>query len=152
MKKYFFVIFTLVFLLFSVASLSAQTVSGSLGPIKRGGSARGKIVLSIPSGLHVNSNRPENEFAIPTRVRIFAKGVKLSAVNYPRGTTRNFEFTNKPISVYEGQTSFGFTVFVPERFRGENISIRAAVRFQACTDEVCYPPKTVEITLSAKIK
>ena len=43
--------------LFFTGSASAQTVSGSIakGTVKRGATARGTVVLSIPGGLHTNS-------------------------------------------------------------------------------------------------
>jgi hypothetical protein len=58
-------------------------VSGSIGTVKRGGSTKGTVVLSIPGGLHVNSSRPNSEYAIPTTVKVSAAGAKVGAVNYP---------------------------------------------------------------------
>jgi DsbC/DsbD-like thiol-disulfide interchange protein len=150
MHKFIFVAFLLLFSFIAVPTC-AQTISGSIGTIKRGGSARGKIVLTIPSGLHVNSNKPKSEFAIPTRVSVSARGARVSAVSYPRGNLRRFGFSESPISVYEGKVSFPFKVSIPKSFRGNILRIRALVRFQACTNEVCYPPKTTEVTLSSRV-
>ena len=154
MKKFIFsALFTFVFL-FAAGSLHAQTVSGSIGngTVKRGAAARGTIVLDIPGGLHVNSNRPNSEFAIPTSVRLTATGAKTSAVNYPRGKNRRFQFSEDTINVYEGRTAFNFNLTVPANFKGDTIRVRAVVRYQACTDEVCYPPKNKEITLTARVR
>ncbi|HEX9961396.1 MAG TPA: protein-disulfide reductase DsbD domain-containing protein [Pyrinomonadaceae bacterium] len=133
---------------------SAQSISGSIGngTVKRGGATRGAIVLSIPGGLHVNSNRPNNEYAIPTVVSLSSREAKVSAVSYPRGASRKFSFSDKPISVYEGRASFGFNVTVPASFKGSVVRIRAVVKFQSCNDEVCFPPKTQEVTLSARVQ
>ncbi|MBV9216621.1 MAG: hypothetical protein JO053_10615, partial [Acidobacteria bacterium] len=48
------------------AALNAQTVSGSIagGKVARGKSAKATVTLSIPGGLHVNSNHPNSEYAI----------------------------------------------------------------------------------------
>jgi DsbC/DsbD-like thiol-disulfide interchange protein len=131
-----------------------QTASGSIGngTVTRGGSARGTVVLSIPSGLHVNSNRPNSEYAIPTTVRLTATGVRVTGVTYPRGRNKRFQFSPDTINVYEGRVSFPFTVTVPANFRGNTITVRAAVRYQACTDEVCYPPRTQNITMTARVR
>lgn len=136
------------------APASAQTVSGSIGKgiVERGDKVSGSVVLSIPSGLHVNSNRPSSEYAIPTSIRLTGTGVKLSGVSYPRGKDKKFQFSERPINVYEGRAVFPFTVSVPENFRGNFVRVRAVVRFQACTEEVCYAPKTQEVTLTAKVK
>ncbi len=136
-----------------VTSANAQSVTGSIGngAVSRGVVARGTVVLSVPSGLHVNSNRPGSEYAIPTSVSVSATGVKIGAVSYPRGRNRKFAFSENTINVYEGRTSFGFNVTVPPSFKGKTLTVRVSVKYQACTDEVCYPPKTITKTLTARV-
>jgi DsbC/DsbD-like thiol-disulfide interchange protein len=128
-------------------------VTGSIGngTVAKGEKARGTILMTIPGGLHVNSNRPSSEYAIPTVVTIRSSGVRLGRVSYPRGKNRKFQFSENSINVYEGRVSFPFTVTVPENFRGKTIRVNASVRYQACTDEVCYPPKTKNIVLTARV-
>jgi DsbC/DsbD-like thiol-disulfide interchange protein len=152
MKKIIFgAFFTFVFLL-TANNLQAQTFSGSIGAVSRGGTARGTIVMDIPGGLHVNSNRPNSEYAIPTTVRVSATGARIAGIGYPRGKSRRFQFSEDAINVYEGRTVFSFNVRVPANFKGSAVKVRAVVRYQACTDEVCYPPKNKEITLTARVK
>lgn len=136
------------------AAANAQTVSGSIsgGSVQKGKAARGTVVLSIPGGLHTNSNRPGNKYQIPTTIRLSAAGARVSGPTYPRGVNRKFQFSDTVINVYEGTVRFPFTVTVPAGFRGNNISVRAVVRYQACTDEVCYPPRSKEITMTARVR
>ena len=153
MKKFLFGIFLFfTFLAVGVFEANAQTVSGSIGTVKRGGSVRGNVVLSVPGGLHVNSSRPNSEYAIPTSVKVSATGAKVGAVSYPRGKNRKFSFSEDTINVYEGRTTFGFNLSVPANFKGNVVKVRAVVRYQACTDEVCYAPKSKEVTLTAKVQ
>jgi hypothetical protein len=153
MKKLLFALFAFfIFVTVGLASANAQTISGSIGTVKRGGSVKGTVVMSIPGGLHVNSNRPGNEYAIPTVVRVSAAGAKVSGVSYPRGKNRKFGFSENSINVYEGRASFNFNLTVPANFKGNVVRVRVVVRSQACTDEVCYPPKNKEITLTAKVQ
>jgi DsbC/DsbD-like thiol-disulfide interchange protein len=137
-----------------VFSVNAQTVSGSLGngTVSRGATAKGSIVLSIPGGLHVNSSRPNSEYAIPTSVRVSGQGVRTGGISYPRGKNRKFQFSESVINVYEGRVSIPFTVTVPANFRGDTVRVRAVVRYQACTDEVCYPPKSKDVTITARVR
>lgn len=130
----------------------AQTVTGSLGKgsVTRGKPARGTIEMTIPGGLHVNSNRPSSEYAIPTVVTLSVTGARVGNVVYPRGKNRKFQFSENPINVYEGRVKFPFTVMVPANARG-NVRIRASVRYQACTDEVCYPPRTKSVVITARV-
>lgn len=146
------IVFTL--LMIGVGEASSQTVSGSIGngSVSRGATARGSVVLNIPGGLHVNSNRPASEYAIPTTVRLTAAGVKVGKPTFPRGVNRKFQFSENLINVYEGTVRFPFTVNVPAAFKGDTVRVRAVVRYQACTDEVCYPPRTKEVTLTARVR
>lgn len=144
-----------VMLAFGAAfAMNGQTVTGSIagGTAARGKKARATVVLSIPSGLHTNSSRPGGEYAIATSVKATSQsGVKIGSVSYPRGTNRKFEFAEKPLNVYEGRVPFGFDVTVPSTFKGNSVKVNVTVRYQACTNEVCYPPKSKAITLTAKV-
>ena len=151
MKKF---VFVLLLLALSYIAASGQTVTGSIGKgtVERGKTARGTVVLSIPGGLHVNSSRPASEYAIPTVVKVSgASGVRVTGLTYPKGKNRRFQFSENAINVYEGRVSFPFTVTVPAGYKGKSIRVTASVRYQACTNEVCYPPKTKNITLTANV-
>ncbi|HXF43781.1 MAG TPA: protein-disulfide reductase DsbD N-terminal domain-containing protein, partial [Pyrinomonadaceae bacterium] len=111
------------------------------------------ITLSLPDGLHVNSFRPLSEYSIPTTVRLSAtKGVKVYGPTYPRGKTKTFQFSKNPINVYEGVVNFPFTFIVPTNYTGKTVTVRAVVRYQACTDSICYPPKTQTVLITARVK
>lgn len=141
-------------ILFGCITIKAQSVGGSIanGTVARGKTVRGTVTLSIPSGLHVNSYRPNSEYAVPTNVRVSSSGgVRLGPVSYPRGRNRKFSFSERPINVYEGRVSFGFNVTVPATYRGSTVRVNVTVRSQSCTDEVCYPSKTKQITVTARV-
>lgn len=134
-------------------TMDAQNVSGWIGngTVTRGTAARATVVLSVPGGLHVNSNHPNGEYAIATTVRATSNGAKIGRVTYPRGRNRKFEFSEKPLNVYEGRVTMTFNVTPPATFRGRTITVNVTVHYQACTNEVCYPPKSKQITLTAKV-
>jgi DsbC/DsbD-like thiol-disulfide interchange protein len=123
----------------------------SVEPAQRGSTFQAAIVLDIPRGLHVNSNRPLGKYAVPTTVRIDApRGLRVSSVSYPRGATRTFRFGGaaaERLSVYEGRAIIRFNVTVPAGQEVGVARIRANVQFQSCSDEVCFPPARRELTL-----
>jgi len=143
-------------LLFAAAAISqtnAQSVSGSIGngTASRGKTTRATVILNIPAGLHVNSNRPGWENAIATSVTAKAKGVTIGRVIYPPGHNRKFDFSDTPINVYEGRVPMTFNITVPTGNRARTISVKVTVRYQACTTEVCYLPKNKQLTLTARV-
>lgn len=134
---------------------NAQTVTGTIakGEVTKGRKAKATVVLEIPHDLHTNSNNPGSEYAIPTTVKITPiNGVKIGSVIYPRGMNKKFEFSEKALNIYEGKVEFVFDVTVPTSYRKPKVEIKVAVRYQGCTNEVCYPPKTKETTLVANVR
>lgn len=152
------IIFVLAFIfVFGAASEAfAQNISinGEVGNgrLEKGKSAVVSIILDIPGDLHVNSNKPSKRELIATRLKISGAGLTFGAVNYPPGKVKTFSFSNTPLSIYEGRTVLRVNVTVPQNFKGNVARIRAVVDYQSCTDEVCYPPRSGDVTLSASVR
>ncbi len=118
---------------------------------QRGRSVRAAIVLDIPRGFHVNSNRAA-KFSVPTVVKIDApKGLRVSAVAYPRAVVRRLSFSKEALSLYEGRAVMRFNVTVPANYQTGLAELRARVTYQSCNDEVCFPPTTREVKLGINV-
>ena len=116
---------------------------------QRGRVVLAAVVMDIPGGYHVNSNRPMSKYAIPTTLKIDAPGgVKVSAITYPRATVRRLKASNnEPLALFEGRAIMRFSVAVPADFQQGVTELRVKLRYQSCNDEVCYAPQTREITM-----
>lgn len=140
----------------SLAQSAADiSVSGWVKPdkIKRARSTKGNVVMEIPSGLHVQSNRPLDKFLVPTKLEIEApQGVKVGSIIYPRAILRNLKFSKGKVAVYEGRALIRFNVTVPASFSGNSAEIKGRLRFQACNDEACFPPVTREVKMWLNIE
>jgi DsbC/DsbD-like thiol-disulfide interchange protein len=127
----------------------------SVDPAQQGTTFQAAIVMGIPRGLHVNSNRPLGKYAIPTTVKVDApRGLKVTPVNYPRGAVRTFRFGGaaaERLAVYEGSAIMRFNVTVPAGYELGVARIRVNVQFQSCSDEVCFPPTRRELVLPIAI-
>ena len=125
-------------------------VSGSLTPdkTKKGRTIKGSVVMDIPSGLHVQSNKPLDKFLIPTKLELETpSGMRVGPISYPRALMRNLKFSKAAVAVYEGRATIRFTVNVPANYNGGSGEIKGKLRFQACTDESCFPPVTREVKM-----
>jgi DsbC/DsbD-like thiol-disulfide interchange protein len=110
---------------------------------QRGRTLQTAIVIDIPNGYHINSNRPLESYLIATQLKVDApNGVRVGPVLYPRPLLQSFKFSKKKLSVYEKQTRLKFTLTVPANYSGGSIEVKTTVRLQSCNDEVCFPPKT----------
>jgi thiol:disulfide interchange protein DsbD len=118
---------------------------------QRGRSVQAAIVLDIPRGFHVNANKAA-KFSIPTVVKIDApKGLRVSAVAYPRAVVRRLGFSKDALSLYEGRAVMRFNLNVPANYQTGLTELRAKVTYQSCNDEVCFPPTTREVKLGINV-
>lgn len=116
---------------------------------QRGRTVQGAIVMDIPSGYHVNANRPLGKYAIPTTLKIEApQGVTVGPVSYPRAIVRKLKASNnESLAVYENKVIFRFRVTVPANYPGNEVALKVRMRYQSCNDEVCFPPKNQDVDL-----
>ncbi len=99
----------------------------------------------IQTGLHINSHAPHSRYLIPTTLKITPQaGVKIGPVNYPPGVDDHLEFSpNDALSVYTGE----FGVMVPIRAAPGRYTFHGELRYQACDNRACNPPRRLPVTL-----
>jgi hypothetical protein len=116
---------------------------------QRGRAVQAAVVLDIPGGYHVNSNRPMSKYAIATVVKVDGPGgLKIGPVVYPRATVRRLKASNnQPLALFEGRAVIRFTIMVPPNFQQGMTELKANIRYQSCNDEVCFPPQTRQISM-----
>ena len=99
----------------------------------------------ISPGLHINSHSPKDESLIPTTLSIPAdSGVKLDAATYPQGT--DFTLPAEPktrLSVYTGEFAIQARITAGP---GDHL-VQGKLRYQACDQQQCMPPKTATIAI-----
>jgi thiol:disulfide interchange protein DsbD len=115
---------------------------------QRGKPIRAAIVIDIPSGYHINSNKPLESYLIATTLKVDAStGARVGVISYPRAAMKTFKFSKKSLSVYENKAILRFTITLPANYQGNELVLKAHVRYQSCNDEVCFPPKTQNVDL-----
>ena len=131
-------------------SASDVNVSGSVAPdkVKKGRRVRASVLMDIPSGLHVQSNKPLDKFLVPTKLDVETpSGMNVGPISYPRALMRKLKFSKGNVAVYEGKAMIRFDVTVPANYSGGSGEIKGKLRFQACNDESCFPPVTREVKM-----
>ncbi|HEY7911962.1 MAG TPA: protein-disulfide reductase DsbD domain-containing protein [Blastocatellia bacterium] len=134
------------------AQTSASVVKISFGEevhkVKRGTAKRISVVLDIDGGYHINSNRPGDKNLIATTLRLDRlNGLTLSPVTYPRGKIQKFEFSETPLSVYDGRTTLRLTARALPSLPAGSHTIKGKLTVQACDHEKCLRPQTVDVSI-----
>ena len=141
--------------------LCAQTQSSgylSAGePAKAAGKRNAPLQVKIPvvvkDGYHVNSNQPSEEYLIPLKLTWTQLGaLEGGTVTYPKPELEKYEFSEQPISVYTGAFDLVANFKVSANAPAGPGAATGKLRYQACSNRACYPPKTVEITVSYQVQ
>ncbi len=104
----------------------------------------------IAQGLHINSHTPSEDYLIPTTFTIpDGAGVRLDTATYPAGTAMTLpaDPTTK-LSVYTGE----FTIQARIVATPGNHLVQAKLRYQACDQNQCLPPKTITVPIDVIAK
>jgi uncharacterized protein len=99
------------------------------------------VQISLAQGWHINSNRPLEDYLIPTKVALEgARGVP----DYPRSQVKTLQFSESPLALYEGDVVISSqinpdptTPLVP----------RLKLTLQACSEEICLQPEELVFLL-----
>jgi Disulphide bond corrector protein DsbC len=99
----------------------------------------------VAQGLHINSHTPSDKFLIPTDFSIpDSAGVRLSAAIYPPGTIISLSFDpSTKLSVYTGE----FAIQARIEATPGNHPVQAKLHYQACDQNQCMPPKTIDVPI-----
>ena len=110
-----------------------------------GKSALLELRFHVLDGYHVNSHTPKSELLIPTVLKLdAADGVKAGTLQYPAGKLYSFSFEpTEKLDVYAGD----FTIKLPVVAAAGEHTVNGTLRYQACDNASCYPPKTLPVQL-----
>ena len=120
---------------------------------KRGEAAQTRIPCAVQTGFHVNSNTPGEDYLIPLKLTWTAAGaLQPGEVVYPKPSLEKYPFADKPLSVVTGKFDLiaNFKV-APNAPAGPGIA-SGKLRYQACNDRACFPPKTIDISVPYQVQ
>jgi hypothetical protein len=120
--------------------------------VKPGAAVDSALKLTLRPGYHVNTNMPSDEYLIPLRLTWASGAVESAGVVFPAGETRKYSFSQKPLSVYTGDFELLTHFKVPANAEPGASKLTGKLRYQACNDSMCLPPKTLDVTLDVEVQ
>lgn len=120
--------------------------------VTRGSTVTASLQVKLKPGYHVNSNAPAEDFLIPLKLTWDAKPLNVVAVAFPEPQLEKHDFSKTPMSVYTGDFIIDTKFSIPPD-AAPGLGMGAAkLRYQACNDRMCLPPKTVEVKLPFEVR
>jgi hypothetical protein len=120
---------------------------------KRNDMVQTRIPVTILDGYHVNSNTPSDEYLIPLTVTWTSLGaLENPKVIFPKPSSEKYEFAEKPLSVFTGKIELTASFKVSSNAPAGPGAASGKLRYQACSNKACFPPKNVDIAVPYQIQ
>jgi len=134
----------------------AQFVSAAPGPAvaaHHGSQVDVPLKLAIRSGHHIQSNTPAEEYLIPSALTWDTNpAVALKGVTYPKAESVKYDFSEKPLSVFSGALTVTSHFAVPADAPRGPVTLTGKFRYQACNDKMCFPPRTLPVSVNITVE
>jgi hypothetical protein len=107
----------------------------------------------VKPGFHINSNQPTEPELIPTRLTFsLPEDLVIGKLRYPPGSMVSLSFDPKTkLSVYSGEVVVHAVLLTQSKSATGNYTVHAELKYQACDDNACYPPKRLPMAFNVKI-
>jgi len=158
MKNRFWALFVVSWL--SIFSASAESLDPPIlvrpiapaEPVVPGKPAMVTVEICIPNLYHINSDRPLQDFLIPTTLEFASDpAVVVNKVIFPAPVVKKFKFSQEPLAVFEGIVGIKAELSIPSQLTSKEIALKGRVRYQACDEQTCFPPEVQSFTLTIPV-
>jgi DsbC/DsbD-like thiol-disulfide interchange protein len=120
--------------------------------IHRGGTADFSVKAELQPGFHVNSNMPGDDYLIPIKLTWNKEPLEAEQVTYPTPQKEKLSFSPNPISVYTGTFAIATRFKAPPGAMPGMAFMNGKLRYQACNNKECLPPRTVDVRVTLDIQ
>jgi small ligand-binding sensory domain FIST len=105
-----------------------------------------ELRFQVQQGFHINSHTPKDELLIPTVLKLDPTGpVKIIAEVYQPGAPFRLQVGDgETLDVYQNDFHITVRIIAP---KGPS-TLLGSLRYQACDNAACFPPKTLPITIA----
>lgn len=107
-----------------------------------------ELRFRVDEGYHINSHAPMDDLLIPTTLKFAPGAVKVAGTEYPKGEIIKLTGNGEGLDVYQGEFKVKLRVVAPRGFS----TMTGTVRYQACDNNACFPPKTLAVKLAVTAK
>jgi hypothetical protein len=135
-------------------SKAVVDVQTAIGPpsVAAGSTVAGTVTLAIRSGYHINAEKPTEDYLIGTKLTMTPPaGISVAKTVYPAADYATFKFSETPLAVYEGTAKIAVTFKTDASVAAGKATIPGKLQFQACNDEQCLPPSTVDVSFEVDV-
>ena len=125
---------------------AASAVPSPPVEVKPGGTFAVPLTVRIRRGYHINSNKPLEDYLIPTQIVWDAAPFEVLGTEYPEAELVMYEFSESPLSVFSGEFTVKTKLKAPAKLPDAK-ELVGRMRYQACNDKACLAPTSFDVKI-----
>lgn len=107
------------------------------------------VIAEIAEGWHINSDKPRDEFLIPTALEATApEGIEIERILYPEPSLERLAISEDLMSLYHGRVTFGVHLSVASSAPPGSYTVTVTLSYQGCNNTACVQPASVSTEVS----
>jgi DsbC/DsbD-like thiol-disulfide interchange protein len=118
--------------------------------VKRGGTAVANLRVEVLSGFHVNSDKPKDEYLIPLKLTWLAGPLEATSLAYPK--PEEAKVGADLLNVFTGTFTIQTDFRTPATAKTGSTIMTGKLRYQACNNQMCFRPATIDVKLPVMIE
>ncbi len=108
------------------------------------------LTVTVKPGYHVNSDRPKDEFIIPLKLTWTAGPLDAKTTVYPKA--EEIKVNGQALTVFTGTFPIQTEFQVAPNAAPGTVTVNGKLKYQACNNEMCLRPVTLDIPLEVTIQ
>jgi hypothetical protein len=112
-----------------------------------------ELRFKVKEGYHINSNQPKSELLIPTTLKLdLPTDLAAGSITYPPGKDLSFPFDpSEKLNVYSDDFIVKAKLSAAHTATMGNFTVHGELHYQACSDNACYPPKSIPVQFDVHV-
>lgn len=124
----------------------------SFNKIQPEGEIKLAFKVTVSNEWHINSNKPKEDFLIPTEIIISSDAsIQQNEIIYPEAHEIKLDFSDIPLSVFEGEFYFGTTIKIPKNADLGDTKLYVEFTYQGCNNVTCMAPNSILDTIVVEV-
>ncbi len=123
----------------------------SFDKVYPGGELKLAVKTKIDSSWHINSNKPYDDFLIPTKLTIDNKDFIVEKTLYPKAHDLKLGFSENPLSVWQDNILISCLIKTKKDLMPGQYLLIITLQYQACNNATCLPPTSVKDTVQIQV-
>jgi hypothetical protein len=106
--------------------------------------------VEVLPGFHVNSDHPKDEFLIPLKLTWQEGPLETKSISFPK--PEEIQVGNEHLLVFTGAFDIRTEFVAPASAAAGSTTVTGKLRYQACSNQMCFRPTSIELKLPVNIE